>query len=73
MKCHSESSFILPTLFQVDRDTEEVLNEFNYLSGSSSGEDNVDSIKVAGGRGGGAADHRSNEASDWGKDCQSTT
>ncbi len=32
---------------QVDRDTEEVLNEFNYLSGnSSSGDDSVDSIKV---------------------------
>ena len=53
---------------------EQVLNEFNYLSGSSSsGEDSVDSIKVAGGRGGGAADHRSNEASDWGKSCLEMT
>lgn len=54
---------IIDFFFQVDRDTEEVLNEFNYLSGGSSGEDSVDSIKVAPR----SSDHRSNEASDWGE------
>lgn len=47
-------------LDQVDRDAEEVLNEFNFLTGSNSNEDSVDSIKVAG------RDHRGHETSDWG-------
>lgn len=44
----------------MDRDTEEVMNEFNFLSGSS--DDSVDSIKVAGR----TVDHRPHENNDWG-------
>ena len=64
MKLKSGAKGVADVLDQVDKDTEEVLNEFNFLSGSAgtnvSDPDSVDSAK------GGSAG-TNDDSAEWGK------